>query len=194
MTYLPIIISSVCGLLLISLVGALIFSQSFRNDVLGGEGEATVLGIISVKGVAIVLLCGIFVGGLLYPLQFATNTNNETPTPVSGQKPASNSTTKKTIVIANIYYFPSRECDALRTKIALEEKDFIVNIYKAGPDIKLAEHRPSYIKYIDYNLMLKAKRVVENLLKQDFNIDAAPTGLWPENTVLFILTSHANNP
>ena len=72
---LPIVISGVCGLLLIALVSALIFNQSFRNDVLGGEGEATVLGILSVKGVAIVLLCGLFLAGLLYPLQFINSPN-----------------------------------------------------------------------------------------------------------------------
>ena len=47
----------------------------------------------------------------------------------------------------NVYYFPSRESDALRIKLALEKKDFIVNIYQAGADLKLAENRPSYIKY-----------------------------------------------
>lgn len=65
---LPILISSVCGFLLICLVMALIFSSRFRDDVLGGEGEATVAGVLSVKGVAIVLLCALFLGGFIYPL------------------------------------------------------------------------------------------------------------------------------
>ena len=59
-------------------MSALIFSRSFRSDVLGGEGEATVFGILSVKGVSIVLLCGLFLGGLLYPLKFIHITG---PTP-----------------------------------------------------------------------------------------------------------------
>jgi len=65
---LPLLISGVCALLLIGLIAGLIVSSKFRNDVLGGEGEASVLGIISVKGVAIVLLCAIFVGGMVYPM------------------------------------------------------------------------------------------------------------------------------
>ena len=73
----PILISGLCGLLLLALIGALIFSQTFRNDVLAGEGEASVLGVLSVKGVAIVLLCGLFLGGLLYPLRFVPDNNNE---------------------------------------------------------------------------------------------------------------------
>jgi hypothetical protein len=65
---LPLLISGVCALALIGLVAGLIVSSKFRNDVLGGEGEASVLGLISVKGVAIVLLCALFVGGMIYPM------------------------------------------------------------------------------------------------------------------------------
>ena len=36
---------------------------------LGGTGEASVLGVLTVKGVAIVLLCALFVGGLIYSVQ-----------------------------------------------------------------------------------------------------------------------------
>lgn len=67
-TGLPLLISGVCALSLIGLVTGLIVSSKFRNDVLGGEGEASVLGLISVKGVAIVLLCSLFVGGMIYPM------------------------------------------------------------------------------------------------------------------------------
>ncbi|MDQ7016203.1 MAG: hypothetical protein Q9N68_07500, partial [Gammaproteobacteria bacterium] len=66
--YLPLLIAGVCALLLSALVLALILNAKFRSDILGGEGEAKVLGFISVKGVAIVLLCGLFLGGLIYPL------------------------------------------------------------------------------------------------------------------------------
>jgi len=66
--YLPLLIAGVCALLLSALVLALILNAKFRTDILGGEGEAKVLGFISVKGVAIVLLCALFLGGLIYPL------------------------------------------------------------------------------------------------------------------------------
>lgn len=62
------VVAIVCGGLLVALVLALIFSTKFRDDVLGGEGEASVAGILTVKGVAIVLLCGLFLGGMIYPL------------------------------------------------------------------------------------------------------------------------------
>lgn len=47
---------------------ALIASPDFRTAVLGGPGEATILNLVTVKGVAIVLLCGLFIGGLLSAL------------------------------------------------------------------------------------------------------------------------------
>lgn len=72
MSYFPIIVSSICGLLLVLLVSALIINKSFRSDVLGGEGEATVLGLLSIKGVVIVVLCGLFLGGFIYPLKYCT--------------------------------------------------------------------------------------------------------------------------
>ncbi len=67
---LPVLVSGVCGLLLVVLVGAFILSAGFRDAVLGAQGEATVTGILSVKGVAIVLLCGLFLAGLLIPLGY----------------------------------------------------------------------------------------------------------------------------
>ena len=61
-TLVPILL----GFLLAAIVGAMIFSTKFRKDLLGGEGEARILGILSIKGAAVVVLCGLFVGGLLY--------------------------------------------------------------------------------------------------------------------------------
>ncbi len=58
--------SIVCAVLLIALVVALIFKESFRSDVLGGEGEASILRIITVRGAAIVLLAGLLLGGLVF--------------------------------------------------------------------------------------------------------------------------------
>ena len=54
------------GIILSALVFAFIFSQKFRQDVVGGEGQATIFGLISVQGVIIVLLCGILVGAILW--------------------------------------------------------------------------------------------------------------------------------
>ncbi len=54
--------------LLMALVVALIFRRDFRDAVLGGPGEASIAGILTVKGVAIVLLCGLLIGGILFAL------------------------------------------------------------------------------------------------------------------------------
>ena len=54
--------------LLFILILALIFRRDFRDAVLGGPGEASIAGILTVKGVAIVLLCGLLVGGILFSL------------------------------------------------------------------------------------------------------------------------------
>jgi hypothetical protein len=61
-----ILVTIICAVLLVALVTALIFSAKFRQDILGGTGEARVLGILSVKGAAVVLLVGIFLGGLIW--------------------------------------------------------------------------------------------------------------------------------
>ncbi len=54
--------------LLSALVVALIFRRDFRDALLGAPGEATVLGLLTVKGVAIVLLCSLLIGGVLFDL------------------------------------------------------------------------------------------------------------------------------
>ena len=56
------------SLLLLVLFIALIFRRDFRNAVLGGPGEASIAGILTVKGAAIVLLCGLLIGGMLFAL------------------------------------------------------------------------------------------------------------------------------
>jgi hypothetical protein len=56
------------ALLLAGLVVALIFRRDFRNAVLGAPGEATVFGLLTVKGVAIVLLCSLLIGAILFVL------------------------------------------------------------------------------------------------------------------------------
>lgn len=68
--FLPNLIAVVFFALLLSgLLVAFVFRENFRNAVLGGPGEATVLGFITVKGVAIVLLCGLLIGGILFALK-----------------------------------------------------------------------------------------------------------------------------
>lgn len=56
------------ALLLMALIVALIFRRDFRDAVLGAPGEASIAGILTVKGVAIVLLCGLLIGGILFAL------------------------------------------------------------------------------------------------------------------------------
>ncbi|OIP89686.1 MAG: hypothetical protein AUK24_05880 [Syntrophaceae bacterium CG2_30_49_12] len=64
----PGLIAVFFALLLMALVAALIIRRDFRDAVLGGPGEATIFGVISLKGVAIVLLCGLLIGGILFAL------------------------------------------------------------------------------------------------------------------------------
>ncbi len=51
------LIAFLLALLLAALIVALILRRDFRDALLGGQGEASVLGVLTVKGVAIVLLC-----------------------------------------------------------------------------------------------------------------------------------------
>lgn len=63
----------ISSIILISLIGALIFKESFRKDILVSEGEATIFGILNVKGVAIIVLSGLFLGALIW----STNSNSK---------------------------------------------------------------------------------------------------------------------
>lgn len=68
MNYLVITISVVCGIISLVLVLALVFSGPFRRDVLDGNGEATFAGILTAKGAIIIVLCAMFVIGMIYPI------------------------------------------------------------------------------------------------------------------------------
>jgi hypothetical protein len=68
MGYLPGFIAIVFSLLLAALLVALIFRRDFRDALLGGHGEASVLGLLTVKGVGIVLISGLLIGGILFAL------------------------------------------------------------------------------------------------------------------------------
>ena len=75
----PGAIAILFGVLLAALVVAFIVNADFRTAVLGSPGEATVFGLISVKGVVIVLLCALLMGGVMYPLRTLTSTAPANP-------------------------------------------------------------------------------------------------------------------
>lgn len=56
----------VIGIILLAVMGAFIFSDKFRKDVIASEGEASVFGLLNVKGVIIVLLTAVFCGAFIY--------------------------------------------------------------------------------------------------------------------------------
>ena len=66
-----LLVPILCATVLVALISALIISDKFRHDILAHEGEASFLGIMSVKGVVVVVLCGLFLTGLIY----STNRN-----------------------------------------------------------------------------------------------------------------------
>lgn len=61
---------AVSGLLLLGLLSALVFNESFRRDVLRQRGKTKFFGVVSAEGALVLSLCGLFVGGLVYPLTF----------------------------------------------------------------------------------------------------------------------------
>jgi len=65
----------VIGVILLIIIGAFVFSSSFRKDVIASEGEASILGMFNVKGVLIILLMAIFCGTFIYVLQYENNGN-----------------------------------------------------------------------------------------------------------------------
>jgi hypothetical protein len=60
----------ICAILLVAIFGAVILSESFREDILVGSGEAKVLGILTVSGAAFVVLVGLLLGGLLLSVRW----------------------------------------------------------------------------------------------------------------------------
>ena len=59
----------IIGAILLIIIGAFVFSSSFRKDVIASEGEASILGLFNVKGVLIILLTAIFCGTFIYILR-----------------------------------------------------------------------------------------------------------------------------
>lgn len=63
------IVIIVLSLALLGIILAFVFSSNFRKDVIAAEGEASLFGIISVKGVIIVVLVVVLAGLLVYTLE-----------------------------------------------------------------------------------------------------------------------------
>lgn len=89
----------IIGGILIAIISAFIFSEKFRKDVIASEGEASVFGMINVKGVIIVLLTAIFCGAFIWIMD---NKTTEIPDCLSE---------KKLIELENRLRNPSREKD-----------------------------------------------------------------------------------
>jgi hypothetical protein len=63
-----ILISAVCALAAISLIVALIFNPRFRKDIIGGQGRFELTRFFSAEGAIIVVLFGICLVGMIYPM------------------------------------------------------------------------------------------------------------------------------
>jgi len=55
----------IIGIALMLIVGAFVFSNTFRKDVIASEGEASMFGVLNIKGVIIILLMGVLVTALV---------------------------------------------------------------------------------------------------------------------------------
>ncbi len=62
------IVVTISGLCLLGIVAALIFNQSFRQDLTAQPGKVSLFGV-SVEGVVVVLLAALMIGALLYSLE-----------------------------------------------------------------------------------------------------------------------------
>ena len=62
-----ILVILICGITLIGLMLALVFSQKFRQDLSAKEGKLSLMGV-SIEGVAVLLFFALLVGGMLYSL------------------------------------------------------------------------------------------------------------------------------
>ena len=60
----------VCSILLVAIFAAVIFNGPFRQDILGGMGEAKILGLFSVTGAVLVLLVALLLGSLLISVKW----------------------------------------------------------------------------------------------------------------------------
>lgn len=109
-----LMVVSVCSLILLALAAALIFSNNFRDDLLGGEGEASVLGLMSVKGVAIVLIFALFLGTEVYILQ-GGNSSPGSSDQQSDQNPGSASAPNCTYELTRCKGDLATKADLLKT-------------------------------------------------------------------------------
>jgi len=56
----------IIGIVLLAIVSAFIFSKSFRQDVIHGQGKAKIGDVVTVEGVIIVVIIVVMVGALIY--------------------------------------------------------------------------------------------------------------------------------
>ena len=124
------------GLLLAAIITAFIFSKKFREDVISSEGEASVFGMINVKGVIVVLLSAIFVGAFIYIIQMDNNNTEEIDTSA-----AINYLKKSSDVQYALNYNPNIHCLELmmnRTAIGKLDQNLSLNLNaeKANADNK----------------------------------------------------------
>lgn len=118
MDHLPGYIAIFFTVLLAALLLALIFRRDFRDALLGGPGEATVLGLLTVKGVAIVLLSGLLIGGILFAL-------NRPPAPVLPAQ-GTGTTSGPIPMRLNVYFEPNDDVNPRNPK-------FLVRAYIKTP-------------------------------------------------------------
>ena len=59
--------------MLVFILGAFVFYKNLRKDLVASEGEANLFGLVSVKGVAILLLAALLVTGMIYAFPSVDN-------------------------------------------------------------------------------------------------------------------------
>ncbi|MDX1636542.1 MAG: hypothetical protein R3281_01145 [Balneolaceae bacterium] len=68
-----------CAVLLAVIISAMIINDKFRADILAGEGEAKIFGLISVRGVVLVLLFALLLGTIVYSADKQTTNRSVSP-------------------------------------------------------------------------------------------------------------------
>lgn len=66
--YWPYFVSAFSGILLGAIIVALIASKSFRQDLAASDNKASLFNVISIEGAVVLVMCGIFFYGMIYPV------------------------------------------------------------------------------------------------------------------------------
>lgn len=64
----PYLISGLCSILLLVIIITLVVSKEFRSDLIAKENKASMLGLISIEGAIVLVLCALFFVGMMYPI------------------------------------------------------------------------------------------------------------------------------